>query len=64
MAAGAILPPLFFERRRLESNFAPRMAFSGTPGNATASVAEFTHRIRWPTSISPATRDGSLLKDI
>jgi hypothetical protein len=40
MAAGAILPPLFFERRLLESNFAPRTAFSGTPGNATASIAE------------------------
>jgi hypothetical protein len=40
------------------------MAFSGTPGNAIASIAEFTHRIQGPASISPATRDGSLLKDI
>jgi len=31
MAAGAILPPLFFERRRHVSLFAPEMAFSGTP---------------------------------
>jgi hypothetical protein len=31
MAAGAILPPLFFERRRHESLLAPGMAFSGTP---------------------------------
>jgi hypothetical protein len=30
MAAGAILPPLFFERRRHVSLFAPGMAFSGT----------------------------------
>jgi hypothetical protein len=30
MAAGAILPPLFFERRRHASLFAPGMAFSGT----------------------------------
>jgi hypothetical protein len=28
MAAGAILPPMFFERRRLVSLFAPSMAFS------------------------------------
>jgi hypothetical protein len=31
MAAGAILPPLFFERRRHVSLSAPGMAFSGTP---------------------------------
>jgi hypothetical protein len=31
MAAGAILPPLFFEQRRHESLLAPGMAFSGTP---------------------------------
>jgi hypothetical protein len=31
MAAGAILPPLFFERRRHASLLAPGMAFSGTP---------------------------------
>jgi len=30
MAVGAILPPLFFERRALRA-FAPGMAFSGTP---------------------------------
>jgi hypothetical protein len=29
MAAGAILPPMFFERHRLVSLFAPSMAFSG-----------------------------------
>ena len=33
MAAGAILPPLFFERRHLVNLFAPRMTFSGTPEN-------------------------------
>jgi hypothetical protein len=60
MAAGVILPPLFFERRRLESNFAPRMAFSGTTGNATASAAEFDGR----RQSAPAARDGSPLKDI
>jgi hypothetical protein len=49
MAAGAILPPLFFERRRLESIFAPRMAFSGTFG-----IQEH----------SPTARGGSPLKDI
>jgi small subunit ribosomal protein S20 len=32
MAAGAILPPMFFERR-LVSLLAPSVAFSGTPGN-------------------------------
>jgi hypothetical protein len=31
MAAGAILPPLFFERRRHASLLAPGMAFSRTP---------------------------------
>jgi hypothetical protein len=31
MAAGAIPPPLFFERRRHASLFAPGTAFSGTP---------------------------------
>jgi hypothetical protein len=31
MAAGAILPPLFFERRRHASLLARRMASSGTP---------------------------------
>jgi hypothetical protein len=31
MAAGAIPPPLFFERRRHVSLLAPGMAFSGTP---------------------------------
>jgi hypothetical protein len=31
MAAGAIPPPLFFERRRHASLLAPEMAFSGTP---------------------------------
>jgi hypothetical protein len=33
MAAGAIPPPLFFERRRHVSLLAPGMAFSGTPEN-------------------------------
>jgi hypothetical protein len=31
MAAGAILPPLFFERRRHASLLAPGTASSGTP---------------------------------
>jgi hypothetical protein len=31
MAAGAILPPMFFERHRLVSLSAPSVAFSGTP---------------------------------
>jgi hypothetical protein len=33
MAAGAIPPPLFFERRRDESILAPKTAFSGTLEN-------------------------------
>jgi hypothetical protein len=59
MAAGAILPPMFFERR-LVSQLAPRMACSGTPlkqhqrhqRNSTAGV------------IRQATRDKSLPKEI
>jgi hypothetical protein len=36
MAAGAILPPLFFGRRRHASLLAPEMAFSGTPEKHTS----------------------------
>jgi hypothetical protein len=36
MAAGAILPPLFFERRRDVSTLALETAFSGTPENHTS----------------------------
>jgi hypothetical protein len=36
MAAGAILPPLFFERRRHASLLAPGMAFSGAPEKRTS----------------------------
>jgi hypothetical protein len=37
MAAGEILPPMFFERR-LVSLFAPSVASSGTPENNTSVV--------------------------
>jgi small subunit ribosomal protein S20 len=36
MAAGAILPPMFFERHRLVSLFAPAWHFRRTPGNNTS----------------------------
>jgi len=45
MAAGAILPPLFFERRHLENLFAPGMAFSGTPGNTFRFIRRLTGAI-------------------
>jgi hypothetical protein len=43
MAAGAILPPMFFERHRLVSLFAPAWHFRRTPGkqhqrNSTAGT--------------------------
>jgi len=43
MAAGAILPPLFFERRRHASLWAQGMAFSGTPEQHDARK---THQCR------------------
>ena len=59
MAAGAILPPLFFERRPLVSLLAQVRHFQEYPETHPRRPA-----IEWQASISPATRDGSLLKDI
>jgi hypothetical protein len=56
MAAGAILPPMFFERC-LVSLLAPRVACSGTPENNTSAVQR-------PASFAPATRDKPLPKEI
>jgi hypothetical protein len=44
MAAGAILPPLFFERRRHASLLAPGMAFSRTPENTPVSITRLNGR--------------------
>jgi hypothetical protein len=38
MAAGAILPPMFFERHRLVSLFAPAWHFRRTPGNNSSAI--------------------------
>jgi hypothetical protein len=59
MAAGAILPPMFFERYRRVNIFTPRMAFSGTP-----LKRHQRHQRNATAGISPASRDGSLPKDI
>jgi small subunit ribosomal protein S20 len=48
MAAGAILPPLFFERRRHASLFAPGRAFSGTP-----QKKHDTRKTRRPKNATP-----------
>jgi hypothetical protein len=56
MAAGAILPPLFFERR-LVSLSAPSMAFSGTPGNNTSAIQR-------PESFARPSCDKPLPKEI
>ncbi|MEH2473448.1 hypothetical protein V1281_005366 [Nitrobacteraceae bacterium AZCC 2161] len=53
MAVGAILPPLFFERRALRV-FAPGIAFSGTP-RKQISVGRAVER---QASISPAPMMG------
>jgi hypothetical protein len=59
MAAGAILPPLFFERRRLGSCLAPGMAFQEHPETQSRRSPNSTAGIN-----QPGTLDGSLLKDI
>jgi hypothetical protein len=60
MAAGAILPPLFFERRRDVSTLAPKMAFSGTPEQHTS----VDHAVERPAHSSPTTRASLPPKDI
>jgi hypothetical protein len=59
MAAGAIPPPLFFARRRLESPLR-EWHFQEHPETQQVSVAELSGR----RQSAPATRDGSPLKDI
>jgi small subunit ribosomal protein S20 len=44
MAAGAILPPMFFERHRLVSLLVPSMAFSQNTRKQPASPAHFNGR--------------------
>jgi small subunit ribosomal protein S20 len=44
MAAGAIPPPLFFERRRHVSIFAPEWHSSGISGNTPASIPRLNGR--------------------
>jgi small subunit ribosomal protein S20 len=59
MAAGAILPPLFFERRRQVSLFAPRMASS-------ENIRKYTsvdHVVERPARSSPSTHDRSPPKE-
>jgi hypothetical protein len=51
MAAGAILPPLFFERRRDMSILALKMASSGTSENHTS----VDHAVERPARLSPTT---------
>jgi small subunit ribosomal protein S20 len=43
MAAGAILPPMFFERHRLVSLFAPAWHFRRTSGNNTSAIQRPAH---------------------
>jgi hypothetical protein len=67
MAAGAIPPPLFFERRRLEGIFAFRNWLLAT----SLSIRHFQEQPITPSRRSPnladvnqPARDGSLLQDI
>jgi hypothetical protein len=61
MAAGAIPPPLFFERRRAAGISAPKMAFSYRTPEQHTSV---DHAIERPARTSPTTRDRLPPKDI
>jgi small subunit ribosomal protein S20 len=56
MAAGAILPPLFFERRRDMSILALKMAFSGAPETTPASITRLNGRRSSPTISRPGYR--------
>jgi hypothetical protein len=62
LAAGAILPPLFFERRRDVSIFAPRERHSlkERPNNMTASITRLNGRRAYARPLS----DRSPPKDI
>jgi hypothetical protein len=59
MAAGAIPPPLFFERRQWAVR--PAMAFSGTGCKTISSV---DHRIERPARFQPGAANGHRPKDI
>jgi hypothetical protein len=61
MAAGAILPPLFFERRRAVGISAPKTAFSRRTPEPHTSV---DHAVERPARISPTTRCRLPPKDI
>jgi hypothetical protein len=62
MAAGAIPPPLFFERRRLREQFCSvqGILFKNTPDNKSASIT----RVERSGEVNLARRDRSLPKDI
>jgi len=59
MAAGAIPPPLFFERRRHVSLFAPRMASLEN----TRKYTSVDHVVERPARSSPTTHDRSPPKE-
>jgi hypothetical protein len=56
MAAGAILPPMFFERHRLVSLFAPAWHFRRTPGNNTSATQRPAHSGR-PSATSSLPKE-------
>src|SRR5882757_9683451 len=60
MAAGAILPPMFFERHRLVSLLASSMAFSQNTGNNTS----VTSAIQRPAHSGRPSATSSLPKEI
>jgi hypothetical protein len=60
MAAGAIPPPLFFERRRHVSLFAPIMAVLGN----IRKTQQRRSRDETAGALSPTSRDRSALEDI
>jgi hypothetical protein len=62
MAAGAIPPPLFFERRRLRGQLCSvqGILFKNTPDNISASITRLQHS----GEVSLARSDRSLSKDI
>jgi hypothetical protein len=61
LAAGAILPPLFFERRRLVSNLRSENGILLRTPEKYTSVDRAVER---PARSSLSTRDRSLSKDI
>ena len=59
MAAGAIPPPLFFERRRDEGSLLQRMALSGTPEKHNSVDLAF----EWWVRLSPTMSRSVTAKD-